>query len=115
MKVTVYFDHSALKHLLEKKDSKPKLIRWMLLLQEFQLETKDKPGAENLVADHLSRLKMGERGPFSDCFPDETLYAVSSRLLCSADIMNYIVTTTFSIELSRVEKEKIRAQSKYYV
>ena len=39
----VYSDHSALKHLLEKKDSKPRLIRWMLLLQEFQLEIKDKP------------------------------------------------------------------------
>ena len=37
VKVTVYSDHSALKHLLEKKDSKPRLIRWMLLLQEFQL------------------------------------------------------------------------------
>jgi len=55
-----YSDHFALKHLLEKKDSKPRLIRWMLLLQEFQLEIKDKPGAENLVADHLSRLKTGE-------------------------------------------------------
>ena len=88
----------------------------MLLSQEFQLEIKDKPGAENLVAEHLSRLETGGRGgPFSDCFPDETLYAVSSRLPCYAVVMNYIVTTTFPIDLSRAEKEKIRAQSKYYV
>jgi len=80
------------------------------------LEIKDKPGAENLVADHLSRPKMGGSGsPFSDCFPDETLYAVSSRLPWYTDIMNYIVTTTFPIDLSRAEKEKIRAQSKYYI
>jgi len=55
-KVIVYIDHSALKHLLDKKDAKPCLIRWILLLQEFNLEIKDKAGDENIVADHLSRL-----------------------------------------------------------
>ena len=97
VKVTVYSDHSALKYLLEKKDSKPRLIRWMLLLQEFKLEIRDKPGAKNLVADHLSRLEIWESGsPFTDCFPDETLYAMTSRLPWYADIVNYIVTKTFS-------------------
>jgi len=116
VKVTIYSDHSALKHLLEKKDSKPRLTRWMLLLQKFQLEVKDKPEAENLVADHLGRLETGEKGgPFSDCFPDETLYAVSSRLPWYTDIVNYIVTATFPIDLSRAENEKLRGQSKYYV
>ena len=81
VKVTVYSDHSGLKHLLERKDSKPRLIRWMLLLQEFQLEIKDKPGVKNLVAEHLSRLETGESGsPFPDYFPDETLYAITNRL-----------------------------------
>ena len=80
------------------------------------MEIKDKPGAENLVADHLSKLEIGERGGlFSDCFLDETLYAINSRLPWYADIVNYIVTTTFPIDLSRAEKEKIKAQSKYYV
>jgi len=46
VKVTIYSNHFTLKHLLEKKDSKPRLIRWMLLLQEFQLEIKDKPRAK---------------------------------------------------------------------
>ena len=55
-KVIVYTDHTALKHLLDEKDAKPRLIRWILLLQEFDLEIMDKAGAENVVAYHLSRL-----------------------------------------------------------
>ena len=69
-----------------------------------------------MVADHLSRLDNGESGnPLSDCCPDETAYAITDRLPWYADIINYIVTKTFPIDLSRAQKEKIRAQSKYYV
>jgi hypothetical protein len=55
-KVIIYIDHVALKYLLTKKDAKPWLIRWILLLQEFDIEIRNKKGVENSVADHLSRL-----------------------------------------------------------
>ena len=52
-KVVVYTDHAVLKYLLNKKDSKPRLIWWVLLLQEFDIEIKDNKRSENIVADHL--------------------------------------------------------------
>ena len=91
-KVIVYIDHSALKHLLEKKDAKPRLIRWVLLLQEFDLKIKDKVGAENVVADHLSRLVVESEGnPLNDSFPDEHLLVVSTgEDPWFADYANYL-------------------------
>ncbi|GJW47472.1 reverse transcriptase domain-containing protein [Tanacetum coccineum] len=56
-KSIVYTDHSALKYLLAKQDAKPRLLRWILLLQEFDVVIRDKKGAKNLAADHLSRLE----------------------------------------------------------
>ena len=53
-KVIVHTDHSAIKYLMTKKEGKPRLVRWVLLLQEFDLEIKDKNETENIVADHLS-------------------------------------------------------------
>ena len=52
----VYLDHASRKYLLSKKDAKPRLLRWILMLQEFNWEVRDKKGSENLIADHLSRL-----------------------------------------------------------
>jgi hypothetical protein len=55
-KVIIYIDHTAIKYLLAKKEAKPCLIRWILFLQEFDVEICDKKGVETVVADHLSRM-----------------------------------------------------------
>ena len=53
-KIIIKTDHAALKYLLSKKRDKPRLIRWVILLQQFDLEIKDKKGSGNSVVDHLS-------------------------------------------------------------
>nr|GEW09783.1 hypothetical protein [Tanacetum cinerariifolium] len=83
-KSIVYRDHSALIYLFAKKDSKARLLRWVLLLQEFTFKVIDTKGAENLAADHLSRLEnlhQNVLGPkeINKSFPLETLNLVSTR------------------------------------
>nr|GEZ53723.1 reverse transcriptase domain-containing protein [Tanacetum cinerariifolium] len=74
--------HSALKYLLSKQDAKPRLIWWVLFLQEFDI-IRDKKGTENLAADHLSRLENPHKDVFENKdinqnFPLETLGKISS-------------------------------------
>jgi len=89
--VIVYTDHSTLKDLLAKKDAKPRLVRWIFLLQEFDCEIRNKKGSENLVADHLFRILYDKESKItiSECFPDEQLYAVHADPWY-ADIVNYL-------------------------
>ena len=64
---------------MEKKDAKPRLIRWVLLLQEFDLHISDRKGAKNPVADNLSRLEnvLDDPLPIDDSFPDEQLAEIN--------------------------------------
>ena len=93
--VTVHTDHAAIKYLMEKKDAKPRLIRWVLLLQEFDLHITGRKGAENPVAHNLSRLEnvLDDPLPTDDSFLDEQLAAinVSPNTPWYVDYANYIV------------------------
>jgi hypothetical protein len=115
-KVIVFSDHAALKYLLSKKESKPRLIRWILLLQEFDLEIKDKKGADNSVADHLSRIVNEEDMlPIAETFPDEQLLHLQGKEPWYADIVNFLVTGILPYELKKARKDKIKNDSKYYI
>ncbi|KAL2243622.1 UNVERIFIED_CONTAM: Retrovirus-related Pol polyprotein from transposon opus [Sesamum indicum] len=115
-KMIVYSDHVALKYLLLKKEAKPRLIWWILLLQEFDLIIKDKNESENLVANHLSRLIVeGDSLPLKDEFPDEHLLTTQGTIPWYADLVNFLATNTLRNDLSRAKREKIRNDAKYYV
>jgi hypothetical protein len=80
-KVIVYTDHAAIKYLLSKKDANPRLIRWILLLQKFDMEIRDKKESDNVVADHLSKMHHGDDGMelIEDRMRDDYLYRVLER------------------------------------
>ena len=110
-----------LRHLLVKQDAKPRLIRWILLLQEFDLEIQDKRGAENLAADHLSRLENLEveashEDTFNDNFPDEQLYAIEvGNSPWYADFANYLAANVIPSDLSYQQKKKFFSDIKNYL
>ncbi|GJS08103.1 reverse transcriptase domain-containing protein [Tanacetum coccineum] len=122
-KSVVYTDHSALKYLFAKKDSKARLLRWVLLLQEFDFNVIDTKGAENLVADHLSRLEnpyenVLDPKEVNENFPLETLNMVTSRSDSStpwfADYANYHAGNFIVKGMSSQQKNKFFKDVKHY-
>ncbi|KAK9199090.1 hypothetical protein WN944_014277 [Citrus x changshan-huyou] len=115
-KIIIFTDHAALKYLLTKKYAKARLIRWVLLLQEFDLEFKDKKGTENVVAEHLSCLHFDTiTAPLTlnKSFPDEQLMNVEV-LPWYADIVNYLVTGQLPEHWTKQDKAKFFAEIKNF-
>lgn len=120
-KTIVYTDHSALKYLFKKQDSKHRLIRWVLLLQEFDIEIRHKHGAENVASDHLSRLENPnleklDESVIQDKFPDEFIMRVEieSEIPWFAHFANYLASGILLKGLSHQQKKKFFADLKYY-
>ncbi|CAL1396334.1 unnamed protein product [Linum trigynum] len=118
-KTVVYTDHAAIRHLLSKKEAKPRLLRWVLLLQEFDVEIRDKKGSANLVADHLSRLELEaipkDKVEINESFPDEQLYALLvQQAPWYADLANYLATGKLP-DLSYQQRKKLITIAKNYI
>ena len=101
--IIIHTDCATIKYLMAKKDAKPRLIRWVLLLQEFDLEIKDKKGSDNEIADHLSRLEEPTEKEttteIEENFPNEQLFQVI-QIPWYDDIVNYLACGIMSLEFS---------------
>nr|GEZ86220.1 reverse transcriptase domain-containing protein [Tanacetum cinerariifolium] len=108
----------ALKHLFKKQDAKPCLIRWILLLQEFDIEIKDRKGTENVAVDHLYRIENEEISDDSgvdDNFPGETLMEINTRdEPWFTDFANYLVADIIPKGMKYQQKTKFFSDQKYY-
>ena len=117
--VIIHTDHATIKYLMAKKEVKPRLIIWVLLLQEFDLEIKDKKGSENVIVDHLSRLektaKTEKETKITENFPDEQLFLLSVQTLGYADIVNYLACGVVPPEFSYEQRRKLRTDCRFYI
>ena len=114
--IVIFTDHSALKYLLTKQNAKARLIRWVLLLQEFNLQIKDKKGVENVVADHLSRLTLPHdthSAPINDEFPEESLMQLE-KAPWYAHIANFLTTGEIPVEWKGQDKKYFFAKIHSY-
>nr|GEV06430.1 reverse transcriptase domain-containing protein [Tanacetum cinerariifolium] len=114
---------SSLKYLFAKQDAKPRLLWWILLLQEFNIEIRDKKRAENLAADHLSRLENPHQGDLvrlemNDNFLHESLNMISlnpdNEPSWFADIANYLVDNVLIKGMSSQQKKKFFKDIRHY-
>ena len=109
----------AIKYLMAKKEAKPRLIRWVLLLQEFDLEIKDKKGCDNVIVDHLSRVEKTivkeEEMEVAKNFPDEQSFQLSFQLPWYADIVNFLACEVMPLEFSYQQRNKLRTDNRFYI
>jgi hypothetical protein len=112
--VIVYTDHAGLKYLLIKKDAKPRLIIWILLLQEFDLEIKYKKGIENSIVDHLSRMQLENslEPPINDSLRDDMLFKITRSDPWYVNIVNFMVAGYVS---PKENKRKLIYESRLHI
>ena len=117
--VVIHTYHASIKYLMAKKEAKPRLIRWVLLLQEFDVEIKDKKGSVNVIVDHLSRVEkttVQEKGrEIAEIFQDEQLFQLSLQSPWYADIVNFLACGIMPQEFSYQQRKKFRIDSRYYI
>ena len=117
--VIIHTDHAAIKYLMTKKEAKPRLIRRVLLLQEFDLEIKEKKGSDNVIADHLSRVEKttvkGKGTELTENFQDEQLFQLSFQSLWYVDIVNFLAYGVMPPEFNYQQRKKLRTNNRFYI
>jgi hypothetical protein len=118
-KVTIHTDHAAIRYLMSKKDAKPRLIRWVLLLQGFDLHIIDVKGAENPVANNLSRLEniSFDPIPVNDSFPNEQLASIkvtSRENPWYANYANFIISKYLPPTFLAQQRRKLFYDLRHY-
>lgn len=107
LKIIVYTDYASIRYLLSKNNANPKLIGWILLLQEFDIEIRDKKGTKNVVVDHLSRLTdlKGDELPLDNSFLDDIFFAfISKESPWYVDFANYLDAEVLPLDLNYQHK-----------
>ena len=77
------------------------------MLQEFDLEIRDKRGIENVIADHLSRI------PNAPTILDEHILAILKEPWY-ADIVNYLATGQLPADWTKQDQYRFFAQVRYF-
>lgn len=134
-KIIIYIYHTAIRYLLNKKDAIPRLHRWILLLQEFNLEIRDKKGTKNVVTNHLSILEYLKLDhiPINDDFTYDWLIAyvnnrtnsdelelnVEIALIVTSvpwyvDFVNYLVANVLPHDVTYQQRKKILHDVKHF-
>lgn len=114
-KLTIY-SNTVIKYLENKKETKPRITPWIILLQEFNFTIKDRKGLDNPVADHFIRSSKNKRTiQYKVVFFYEYLFKLDLHVPWYVDIVNYLVTSYLPIHFSYNEKYKLKSESKYYV
>eukprot|EP00253_Pinus_taeda_P025950 PITA_25950 len=111
----IHTDHSAIRYLMNKPVTDGRVTRWLLLLQEFNIIVLDRPGKQNKATDFLYRIQnTKEDSHVEDKFPEEYLFAVTTKTPWYVDIANYLVTGKLPPHLFPSERRKIiQERSKY--
>src|SRR3954463_7761166 len=117
--VTIHTDHAAIKYLMTKKDAKPRIIRWVFLLQEFDLHIVDRKGEDNPLADNLSRMEDIPHNPIpvNDSFPDEQLVVVKVQSHSDplfVDYANFIVEKFLPPGFTFQQRKKFFTDLRHY-
>lgn len=117
-KVFIFTDHATLKYLFTKWYSKPRFLRWILLLQEFDLEIKDKKWVENVVADRLLRLDKKEvtkrKKNINEEFLDEHLMEINEQPWF-VDMVNYKSITSVHEEYILQKNKCFYKEANFYL